>query len=130
MLCFLVIICPNEFFVTAGSIKDLYTNSNDVEDIQIFDELIFQIKEFFINRNLDGKSLFRVLSKQAQKYLSLNDKSLNNSTDFNYAQYKDELLCKVFELVFAISFFCKDNSQSLSQNVFDKAVNKLSESRS
>lgn len=90
----------------------MLSNQKKEEDLQIFEELIFQIKEFFINRNLDGKSLFRVLSKQAQKYFSDKEKhSPNVSTDFNYSQYKDELLCKVFELVFVVSFFCKENSQ-------------------
>ena len=74
---------------------------------------------------MDGKSLFRVLSKQAQKYFSDKEKhSPNVSTEFNYAQYKDELLCKVFELVFVVSFFCKENSQQ-SQCIFDKAINNL-----
>jgi hypothetical protein len=110
MLSFLSVVCPKEFFITAGSIKDILAEAKRDQNLQIFEEIIFQIKEFFINRNLDGKSLFRVLSKQAQKYFSNKERpSLNASTEFNYAQYKDELLCKVFELVFVVSFFCKES---------------------
>lgn len=128
MLCFLAVICPKEFFITAGSIKDVLSDQKKEEDLQIFEEIIFQIKDFFIHRNLDGKSLFRVLSKQAQKYFSDKSKdSLNTSNEFNYSQYKDELLCKVFELVFVVAFFCKESSHR-SQCIFDKAINNLSDS--
>ena len=63
MLSFLTVICPREFFIRAGSIKDVFNEKHGEEDLQLFEEIIFQIKEFFINRNLDGKNLFRVLSK-------------------------------------------------------------------
>lgn len=86
MLSFLTVVCPKEFFIAAGSIKDILSKENKDENLQIFEEIIFQIKEFFINRNLDGKSLFRVLSKQAQKYFSNKERpSPNVSTEFNYA---------------------------------------------
>ena len=146
MLSFLTVICPKEFFIEAGSIRDIMKSqgSGDAagerkdqpkdqnDDLQIFEEIMYQVREFFINRNLDGKSLFRVLSKQAQKYFSKKERggvhqamNMNMSTEFNYAQYKDELLCKVFELVFVVAFFCKDSSGSQTDSVFDKAINNL-----
>ena len=86
MLSFLTVICPKEFFITAGSIKDVFNEKNGEEDLQIFEEIIFQIKEFFINRNLDGKNLFRMLSKQAHKHFGKRDKmTLNVSAEYNPA---------------------------------------------
>lgn len=41
MLCFLTVICPKEFFITAGSIKDVLSVQKQEEDLQIFEELIF-----------------------------------------------------------------------------------------
>jgi len=38
-----------------------------VDETKLFNELIYQIKMFFIARNLDGKSLFRVIGKQGQQ---------------------------------------------------------------
>lgn len=63
MLSFLTVVCPKEFFIAAGSMKNILGSQKKDANLQFFEEIIFQIKEFFINRNLDGKSLFRVLSK-------------------------------------------------------------------
>ena len=46
-----------------------------------------------MSRNLDGKSLFRVLIKK---------------TD---SQIPEEVLWKVFELIFAVAFFTKENQK-------------------
>ena len=63
MLAFLVVINSREFSIQIGSVSDLV--SLNVEQ-PIFDEILSQMKTFFINRNLDGKGIFKVLSKQAQ----------------------------------------------------------------
>lgn len=34
-------------------------------EILTHDDILIQMKDFFLNRNLDGKALFRVLTKQA-----------------------------------------------------------------
>jgi len=63
MFGLLVLICPTDFYIECGSIKDL--SESKMDNTQVFDEMLYQIKSFFIQRNFDGKSLFRVLSKQA-----------------------------------------------------------------
>lgn len=67
ILSFLTIMVPYEFTTQMGSITSL--KGSLVEDRIIFDEIIQQMKTFFINRNLDGKGLFRVLAKQAQEII-------------------------------------------------------------
>lgn len=72
------------------------------------------MKTFFINRNLDGKGIFKVLSKQAQV-------SHGQST-----LMREEILWKLFELVFAIAFFSKDAKNSEFSEIFNMALNNLS----
>lgn len=130
MLSFLTMICPREFFITAGSIKQIFNEKNDGQELQILEEILFQVKEFFINHNLDGKNLFRALSKQAQIYFCQVNKQViyqNLSPDFNIGLNREELLWKVFELIFVVSFFCKEET-SLTKCLFDKAINNLSKS--
>lgn len=64
MLSLLVVLGPREFSNDAGSTKQLI-ETKEIEDPQVLDEILFQMKAFFIARNLDGKSLFRVLVKNA-----------------------------------------------------------------
>ena len=66
----------------------------------MFDEILFKLKEFFLHRNLDGKSLFRVLSKQVQ------NRSKNDTT------IKREILWKMLELIFVTAFFQKDDDDN------------------
>ena len=58
------------------------------------------MKEFFLHRNLDGKSLFRVLSRQVQNR-SKSDTAI-----------KREILWKVLELIFVTAFFQKDDADN------------------
>lgn len=51
------------------------------------DHLLNLIKSFFERRGFDGKNLFRVLFKSAEQ---------------------EEMRLKIFELVFLVCFFCKD----------------------
>ena len=78
----------------------MYANT-EVDNLSLFDEILHLLKEFFIQRNLDGKSLFKVLSKEKGKgkYIS------------------EEILFKVLELIFTVSFMKKTHS------FFDFALN-------
>jgi hypothetical protein len=56
----LTIVCPS-YFAMSSEIKKLIENNNNAQVLEaIFDEM----KLFFNERFLDGKSLFRVLLKQ------------------------------------------------------------------
>ena len=72
------------------------------------------MKIFFINRNLDGKGIFKVLSKQAQ---------LNHGQS---TLMREEIMWKLFELVFAIAFFSKDAKNCEFSEIFNMALNNLS----
>ena len=42
MLSFLTVICPKEFFVTVGSIKDVFNGKyGGTEDLHVFEEIIY-----------------------------------------------------------------------------------------
>lgn len=71
------------------------------------DEILYQMKAFFIARNLDGKSLFRVLIKKAGS-----DKK---------ASVPDEILWKILELTFVVAFIAR----SAEDCVFSRAINGL-----
>ena len=93
--------------------------------------MLFQIKAFFIQRNLDGKSLFRVLSKQvhsnwdaygsdSSRTKGLTGGASRNSD--NTESIKEEILWKVYEMIFVIAFFCKDDvtaNSVLGKNTLD-----------
>ena len=63
MISLLVIFAPNDFHIQDGTIKDLMEADHDEQ--QLFDEVLYQIKEYFQSRNYEGKSLFRVLIKSS-----------------------------------------------------------------
>ena len=86
------IICPASFA------------SESDENDNLFDELLIRMKEYFLNKNFDGKSLFRVLSKQSR----------------NERNIKPEILWKVLELIFVVGFFEKDEVDS--DGVFNKSL--------
>eukprot|EP00347_Sterkiella_histriomuscorum_P012635 403367814 len=77
-----------------------------------FDHLLQLIKQFFKKRMLDGKNLFKILGKYSDQ---------------------EDIRFKIFELVFMVSFFCKDIQNDLdfyytknkSLNIFNNAMNHL-----
>ena len=72
------------------------------------DELLYQLKAFFLARNLDGKSLFRVLIKKAGI-----DKK---------APVPQEISWKILELIFVVFFICRDKSEEC---IYSLALNGL-----
>lgn len=113
MMTYLVLLCPAEFCNQAGSCQQLL--ECEVEEKEILNELLFQLKAFFIERNLEGKSLFKVLIRKADPRSSIQQQ--------NTTQYMDEILWKVYELIFAVAFFIKGQDQSC---IFTKALANLS----
>ena len=99
MLRLLVVLSPKEFYIELGSINALFGNK-EIEVGQIFDEVLFLLKEFFIQRNLDGKSLFRVLIKEKMKGQEI----------------QEEILWKIFELIFTVGYMIR------SHDIFDLAL--------
>ncbi len=85
MLSLLVLIDPLEF-------QNIFYD--DIDTLEMFDQLLIQIKQYYIKQNLEGKSLFRILVKTA---------------DGKQDTLPDEVLWKVFELVFTIAYFNKNN---------------------
>lgn len=121
MLAFLANQCPEEFQLGVGSIKNVIGKADEgheIDDVRAFDELLFQIKQFFISRNLDGKTLFRVLSRQAQQQLAP-----NVELPAAHSQLREELLWKVQELVFLVCFFWRKDP------IFNAGVDNLETSR-
>jgi hypothetical protein len=55
------------------------------------EHLLNLIKSFFERRGLDGRNLFRVLFKSSEN---------------------EEMRIKIFELVFLVCFFCKDDDKN------------------
>ena len=110
----LELLSPSEF----SSESEFQTGA---EELQVLDELLFQLKSFFIARNLEGKSLFKVLIKQADP----SRRSANLST--LAAAVPEEILWKVLELVFTVAFFTKDNRDSSDcfNTVFNLATTNL-----
>lgn len=66
MLGLLAYFCPAEFTLGEKTLEQLFKAEN-LEELAVYEEILIQVKSFFINRNLDGKGLFRVLFKQAQQ---------------------------------------------------------------
>ncbi|CDW77431.1 UNKNOWN [Stylonychia lemnae] len=77
-----------------------------------FDHLLQLIKSFFKKRMLDGKNLFKILSKYTEQ---------------------DDIRWKIYELVFAVCFFCKDIQTDLDfywvkdrhANIFNNSISQL-----
>ena len=71
MMYMLTMIFPSEFHIDfAGTIENLFRDVQDgqadfafLSELDITEEILQQLKLFFIQRNFDGKNLFRVLSK-------------------------------------------------------------------
>ena len=71
MMYMLTMIFPTEFHIDfAGTIENLFREEQDgnadyafLSEVDITEEILQQLKLFFIQRNFDGKNLFRVLSK-------------------------------------------------------------------
>ena len=45
MISLLVIFAPNDFYIQNSTIKDLM--ENEIDEQQLFDEILYQIKEYF-----------------------------------------------------------------------------------
>lgn len=86
------------------------------EDEEIrFNDLIYLFRQFFLNRNFDGKTLFRVLGKQ----YSAKDHLLQTS---------DEVAWKLLELTLLVAFFCRGGvDELLSDAVNDLQITRWSE---
>lgn len=89
------IINPGEFLlpdsVGEGKLEDL----EEQDEATLAFELCAQMKQFFIQRNFEGKSIFKVLSKQ-----------ISHLPDVN--MLPAELTAHLLELGFLASFMCKE----------------------
>ena len=85
MLSLLVLIDPLEF-------QNIY--HEEIGALELFDQILIQLKQYYAKQNLEGKSLFRILVKTA---------------DGKQEGLPEEALWKVFELVFTIAYFNKSH---------------------
>ena len=69
ILSLLHVMFPSEVQLDCQTFQSLL--SPEYEEISVFNEICFNIKELFLSKNLDGKSLFKVISQQCgQKKIS------------------------------------------------------------
>jgi len=92
MLSLLVLIDPLEFQNVCHE---------EIGALELFDQILIQLKQYYAKQNLEGKSLFRILVKTA---------------DGKQDVLPEEALWKVFELVFTVAYFNK-NQPSFEMNL-------------
>ena len=67
MFMLLLVVSPNDFYLD-NEVQDDFDSINKIEDdMEIIDHLLQQLKQFFYLRNLEGKSLFKILSKATHR---------------------------------------------------------------
>ena len=71
ILSILHVMCPNEVQLDCQSFESLL--SPEYEDISVFNEICFNIKQVFLAKNLDGKTLFKVISQQQSANSKINE---------------------------------------------------------